>query len=154
MNTPCRENEERLVELLYDELPEQEEAVLRSHIQQCPQCQNEYEQYRKVLGGIDEAFHPEAQTGHATSGLLWRLNREIDNLQGARAARTQSKEAMRWFLIAASVLLVAVLSYLVGNYYGQKQASSVHPEGRVDAGTGPWLYRPSNSPSNGNGERR
>jgi hypothetical protein len=51
----CRKTEERLMDLVFDELPEDERRQTLAEVESCGPCSSEYQAFRKTLSTFDEA---------------------------------------------------------------------------------------------------
>src|SRR5688572_6611726 len=51
----CRKTEERLMDLVFNELPEDERRQTLAEVESCGPCSSEYQAFRKTLSTFDEA---------------------------------------------------------------------------------------------------
>lgn len=96
----CNRARELLPLLLYDELPPEEAAELRGHLQQCAGCQQEL----TALGGVRQALDAASVVPAATVDL-GRIY--------AQASQRQQRQLRRWRRVAVLVTAAAALLLLV-----------------------------------------
>ncbi len=135
MKLYCHQVNKRLVEYLYEELPEDLSAAVDEHIEQCPLCREEFTECRQVLHTIDQATRQSSRNS-PTIGLLNRINWELDSrpeLEGHRAERQWWN--IKWVAIAATLVIGVAAGVLFGQQVdlkrwlktGNSPASEVRP---------------------------
>ena len=85
---PCREVEEKLVELLYDELPSAEAAALRAQLAECPEAAERLREWQALRAAADEIAAPAPDRSV-----------HYDILRAARAEVGASTEKRPWWAI-------------------------------------------------------
>ncbi len=127
MNTHCRKIQLRLVELLYEELPEDQAARVQQHLAECKPCREEFELCQRTLQTIDTVTRSRLPQ-MPTAGLLQRLNREIDSRPEYQRPRQTSRFTLRGLALAAAFLLGVVVAPFLFQWYSNQEARSTMPK--------------------------
>ncbi len=128
MNTSCPQIRRLLVEYLYEELPEDQAALVRLHLEQCPPCREEFELCQRLLATIDTASRADA-SANPTAGLLQRINWQIDHQPLYRQSRKSSIFTTRVLALAASFLFGIFAAPFLFQWYSSRESASFSPEG-------------------------
>lgn len=128
MNTSCPQIRRSLVEYLYEELPEDQAARVRLHLEQCPPCREEFELCQRMLATIDTATRSD-MSANPTAGLLQRINWQIDHQPLYRQPRKTSLFTMRALALAASFLFGIFAAPFLFQWYSARETASFPSDG-------------------------
>ncbi len=98
----CDKYLEMLSQYLDGELPESEQAALREHLDNCPECQSYYDAFLKISHAMDEVEAP--------AGFSERVMSAVRSVQEAAPAPTEEKPRRRRKLSRGAVGRVAALA--------------------------------------------
>src|SRR5690349_3159026 len=111
----CRKIEERLMDLVFDELSEDERQRTLAEIERCGRCQAEYEALSKTLSVFNEVSASLMPDEEFWNGYEARLQRKLaadEPLSWWQRWRASVKDSMMkpaWALSLAALLLLALL---------------------------------------------
>src|SRR6185295_3508134 len=81
----CRENQERIVLFLYEELTETEQVELEAHLQDCAPCNDSFEQQKMLHAALAEDSGPWSVPSDLLVESRRALANELDRLERKRA---------------------------------------------------------------------
>jgi hypothetical protein len=116
----CRENQERIVLFLYEELTEHEQTQLETHLQACGACNDTFEQQKEFHAALAEDSGP----WNVPSDLLVESRRALAN----ELDRLERKPWNRgWWLEWTTLVAVGLAAGVFINSSGLRSGSSSSP---------------------------
>jgi hypothetical protein len=112
-------NEEQLVFHYYGEPDDR--VVAEAHLAACPECRAAYQSLQRVLNVVEGASIPEPKSGYEDG--VWR--RLEPKLGYRRRFRWSFWSEPRKFVLAASVALLVIASFLIGRWMAPTAAPEI-----------------------------
>ncbi|MFO8056934.1 MAG: hypothetical protein R6V10_06545 [bacterium] len=106
---------EILVDLLYDELPEDRKKEALAHLEECTECAREYEELKKTVGAFQKLPDPEPPA-HLKTRIMARA-------RDKGRPNSRRKKVLRPALAAAAALVVGLSLFVV--FSGPEQKNEV-----------------------------